>query len=725
MAGTKSLSLFPLAIFRASAGPPEAERAMRAAIVFTLLAVVVVEGKKSSEPHKCKAVIRSPTENATGDSLEAPSDLHCYKKTTDPNADFTCKWTPGMSAVNATYILHYCVLNKMEDCHSFDAGLSHSCFLNRDGLHTRMGIGMWVEAHQGYRTYKSPVFSVVLIHSTKYDPPQIEKMSRSSGGLVLKWRKQVGEDKGSMNEIQFRQLGELEWSSIMCNTSDGKHTEEKCTLTLHNLTVYEVRVRRTSKVINWSEWSRTEIVPAEIHKEPQVNMTVGKLLKGVRKLRLSLEVPIARALLGNVQYNLTFHSPPCQEDIPTMTLNATKITKPISGSEVKVSIVAFNKVGSSPPKLLKIPAVDLKDLHPFSFKNLTKNMKWCVEWYKATAPREKSRHFITRTPVDFKDMINSTGGEAEDFKLYYFIIHQLTHRGTMKTRGWSEGYQKEGTPRSSPKKVTVLNVTVNSAVVKWAPIPVPDQQGFLQHYVIYITAGNRTREVQVDASETHYKIQELTAATTYSVQIAGKTAAGLGPKSDAEPILTSNIPPTKGWNVIWITIAIAIFTLIFTGLGSFAAKRLKRKFFPAVPSPMSTEALTLTNLKIKEEILPQDEEVLMGDLQVVLQKSTGLPSEDVVSMELGETETCEGDTETLSESCRTPDAEFFLSSDYRRQMLNLPACEPGQEALELSENICSYGETACEVATPTYKNSLVFEMKGESNTSEESIPMRL
>lgn len=44
-------------------------------------------------------------------------------------------------------------------------------------------------------------------------------------------------------------------------------------------------------------------------------------------------------------------------------------------------------------------------------------------------------------------------------------------------------------PTKAPLEFNAVDVTYNSAVLNWKPIPVPDLQGFLKHYEICITAN--------------------------------------------------------------------------------------------------------------------------------------------------------------------------------------------------------------------------------------------
>ncbi len=52
-------------------------------------------------------------------------------------------------------------------------------------------------------------------------------------------------------------------------------------------------------------------------------------------------------------------------------------------------------------------------------------------------------------------------------------------------------------PKNGPANVNISNVTHESAVVSWLSIPVAEQRGFLQNYVIWISGQGNTSKLKV------------------------------------------------------------------------------------------------------------------------------------------------------------------------------------------------------------------------------------
>lgn len=58
-------------------------------------------------------------------------------------------------------------------------------------------------------------------------------------------------------------------------------------------------------------------------------------------------------------------------------------------------------------------------------------------------------------------------------------------------------------PIKGPGNVTISEVTHESAVVNWSSIPVAKQQGFLLHYLIWISGQGNTSKAKVCSFTDH------------------------------------------------------------------------------------------------------------------------------------------------------------------------------------------------------------------------------
>ncbi|KAJ8408355.1 hypothetical protein AAFF_G00257690 [Aldrovandia affinis] len=540
---------------------------------------------------------------AHGAPNETPTDLKCYKKTINTNEDFTCTWKPGASAGNATYTFHYCrfdVQIKNVVCASHAVGRKNVYVLLSDDASTIRESYLLVEAHLGNSSYRSSNVSVCLQHQVQYDAPDIT-MSRSSGNITLFWQRPP---EAIVNEIQYRRRGDQLWESETLET-EGEKKEENHTLTLQKDTVYNVRVRRKAKALNiWSAWSQTMEVPVEIREKPMVTWDIGELNTFVRPLKLRWEAPPEPESAGGVRYHLSLAFIPCASDPRIIQTDSTEYNTNVSASAVTVNITAINNVGKSPKQTVIIPAQHLENCPKDKALPVGNQKKRkCVEWYELTGANSTGSVQSNWTKKEIYD-ISQIKQDMKDFVRYHYFFH-IGANEKPRTIALCPIYKTEGVPKHGPPKVTVVDVTHNSALVSWQPIPIAHQQGFLKNYVIYITRGHDTNVVQINGSQTNYTIPNLIAGTLYVVHVAGETVKGVGPSTTGQILLS---PPPGVSHSDWIIVAPIVLALILTILCSFIIKRLKSKLLPEIPTPVITE--TPVNLsRNKEELYPAGEEV--------------------------------------------------------------------------------------------------------------------
>ena len=102
-------------------------------------------------------------------------------------------------------------------------------------------------------------------------------------------------------------------------------------------------------------------------------------------------------------------------------------------------------------------------------------------------------------------------------------------------------------PSDSPTSVRVPLSGRNSSsiTVKWGPVDCIHRNGDITGYSVrYGKVGSAEGErtvVSGDFSGGMHPISELSAATTYTVEVAAETSAGPGPYSDLQGALTAGI----------------------------------------------------------------------------------------------------------------------------------------------------------------------------------------
>uniref|UniRef100_A0A672R9S4 Si:dkey-13m1.2 n=1 Tax=Sinocyclocheilus grahami TaxID=75366 RepID=A0A672R9S4_SINGR len=304
------------------------------------------------------------------------------------------------------------------------------------------------------------------------------------------------------------------------------------TLDLQYTEIYQIQLRRQAKLQSslcenslhalWSDWSLMVDVPSgsKIRRTPVIRWVENNLTNGTRDITLSWDAPPDNESVGGVKYNLTLSVWPCtkkQKGMDHLTVTQT-YNASITYSEARISIFATNNVGSSPRKQIIIPAVkhlNYCDSHMSS--NINKAMKTCLEWYKLEDGETRPR-------------------TVENFVRHYYFLHTMK-KNHYKTAVMCPFYSKQRAPVNGPANVNISDVTHESAVVSWSSIPVVEQRGFLQHYVIWISGQGNTSKPKVykfhnvSAHKTSFLIKGLHPGASYTISIAGRTEAGTGPNS--------------------------------------------------------------------------------------------------------------------------------------------------------------------------------------------------
>uniref|UniRef100_A0A8C7FQP6 Interleukin-6 receptor subunit beta n=1 Tax=Oncorhynchus kisutch TaxID=8019 RepID=A0A8C7FQP6_ONCKI len=647
-----------------------------------------------------------------GATIKCPFSPLCYKKTESATI-YTCEWeTESESMKNATYELFYSRSNSAASRTSLGSSRKSYICVQDNTVLNKVLVDIWVVTYMGNESCQSLNTTVTLSERVKYEAPQHMSMARSSSNLTLSWDNK----KDAVIEVKFRRLEETS-ETWTCSKPVFVCTAMVTLENLQNVSVYQLQVRQMSKHVKhplWSDWTPILDVPTEIPNPPEVNWTVEDFNNGTRLLKLTWGTPPYPVSM-QVNYNLSLHIWPCLLKRKNFTIVTTTVFSVyVTYSAVSGDIIAFNKVGKSSPTHILVPAkhisfpckswpndrlIPLKYAHGF--------MKSCLEWYKSTdgetRPEKVNRSKLNGT---VKKKLKHVRKKMDDYVRYYYLVHKQTD-GKPQSTETCLMYKKEGAPSKAPDHFTapILNVTTNSAMLHWKPIPVPDQRGFLTHYEICYTRRSQNNESQFEsgkchksfASKTEYLVQNLTPGSIYNIHLAGATAAGSGPTTTIE-ITTKPLPQSViGWIIAGI-IAILITVCLFI------IKRHKKKIFPPIPRPVLVESV---NYRARNQSMHEKEEV--HELQLYDNCSQDPNPEEATVLEVSETYECEDTDEKCLGDSSTPVSDP-LSPDYKAQVLRLETPDS------------SKGEIDCLVNMMMYRNGLVFDMKAYS-TEDVGIPL--
>ncbi|CAM4732594.1 unnamed protein product [Leuciscus chuanchicus] len=511
----------------------------------------------------------------------------CYKNSTLPEEDFMCKWEKRNPKENQTHTLFIRDSEKKSLIMCANSG-DHSekyILLEELGI-TSINMDIWVQTQVGNLTCNSSKISVILECLVKYSAPQITRMKRSAGTLSLKLDKPK-DNKSVKYEIRWRERSS-EWKNATFETEDSKVIQDSYKLQLQKQTIYQIQLRRQAKLqphlckdslqTLWSDWSPVVDVPLEISL-PLVRPLVEQWTNGTRHINLTWDEPSAEESVGGVWYKLSVNVWPCEKPKrkEKPTLDRTYKTS-ITYSEARISIIATNKVGSSPPREIIIPAVKhLSNCDKPS--NFTQDYQTCLEWYKLENGETRPSTVNSSGKKSFKDIEKG----VEKFVRHYYFLH-IMRKKHLQTVDMCPFYSEQGAPIKGPGNVNISNVTHESAVVSWLSIPVAEQRGFLLHYLIWISGQGNTTLHEVQANETSFKIKNLHPGTSYTVSIAGETMAGKGPNSTVN-FETHSEEMGLSWQDQTILI-VCVVALLCTIICSVAVRRFRSKLIPKVPSPV-------------------------------------------------------------------------------------------------------------------------------------------
>ncbi|KAF4083457.1 hypothetical protein AMELA_G00141550 [Ameiurus melas] len=642
------------------------------------------------------------------------SSPQCYKSTTKPYDDFLCEWGDQDHSPDAIYtiFMQTSSVNDSSYANQFVAEKQMYKFLPVEYLITTQLLDIWVHRQVFNVTCSSPTISVLLHNSVKYSSPDIQKKIRSAEKLILSWPR-VNDNKGAIHEIRWKKINDS-WQNKTFQTEDRKETEDgisdSYTLQLQEHTAYQVQIRRKAKQsLLWSDWSQTADIPIEI-QQPVVRWGEKKYAEyGTREITLKWNKPPPEASSGGVSYTLTVNLPCEKTKRITIKNNTFKIAA--TYSEARVSIVAINNVGSSPAQEIIIPPVEhLKYCHNEShIESLPK--RYCLEWYKLVDGETRP----VEVNISWSNTLDDIKKGMEKFVRYYYFLH-TGRKLKRRIKVTCPVYSTEGAPISHPKNVTVLNITHDSAVLWWRPIPVQEQHGFLMHYLIWISREGHTDTDyhQVPANETSFLLRNLDEASSYTLSIAGRTIIGAGPNS-TRTFFTLSSPSTDNGLKMVILILCAV-VLLFSIALSIAFRRLRSKLLPIIPSPViSVVALPhLDNQNMKTMTEEVDNVILLcradqdkHGRSPKQKHGNSLQYYDVSVDEDEEDEGEEDDEETHFTGLICSDKpSAFPNPNYKGQLLQYP------ESLEIADK---EQMESCEVSTPSYKNGLFFENRGLDN----------
>ncbi|KAF6736260.1 Oncostatin-M-specific receptor subunit beta [Oryzias melastigma] len=533
---------------------------------------------------------------------EGVRDLDCFGRHYE--LTYNCTWRPGRNATHNTYMLVVAQGNK------------------RNTICQNM-----TNFHKTFRLYKDSNVSVEIFENPqsddctksvfhgspksllRCDAPINVTFSRSFGELsvVVTWKQ---EDAKVINkfQIRYKDLDSPSWNQMLVESLSANTWIVK---NLNASRVYAVQTRCvTNEKCSQCPWSSVYIVPAEL--------TMQHVLVSINDTDIP-EEPGKRLISGAFQqhdcHRLTVvkvsgELPP--RDLDTCQADFRLI---LSYSAYQINISAFNNASISTPVSLVVPEretmhdeddgrlnVTVHNSTAFSIRWRPDILKmficYSVEW---KGRGQTALHKSFYEDVNNYKTFSPLPEPLEPYRRYSIVLHTRPDKDTcnMKkvnnsesTYGRAYVYLLEGSPVGAPANISSHNVTLNSAEVRWSPIPEEQVRGFLRGYVLHFVysdqRGVKTEtNITVDPDLNSYKLQGLKVDTVYQVQVSGFTSAGAGVRSATIFFKTDH----EGYfhSRSFITVLAVVITV--AAFGTPILKRAKSIFWPNIPNPGNSSAV--------------------------------------------------------------------------------------------------------------------------------------
>ncbi|XP_053149165.1 interleukin-12 receptor subunit beta-1 [Hemicordylus capensis] len=600
-----------------------------------------------------------------------PRNLRCHKPCC--RATFlcllTCSWEAGKSpGADHTLYFWYHEEETKQKKWAFQAGKNTFFQLNQDRVYALKNATIWVESRvPGGPRLTSENLTLQISEALKFDPPPSGSIRLSRSGSILTLTLPDLHDCRSSpmkKEARVRPRGGTAWtlagplpkageSITLCSSERGpvlqpsrapaaaasrllmlsvafqgncsSDEDDRATRRLQvtcylgeNLR-YEVQVRyQTSHwSSDWSDWSGSVWVPAEILQSPKVNVTVEPLLgqDGLRNVTLEWEKPSVEQ--GDVSYSLTLVLLPCacEKDQDTFQFqDGTQFAIDISGAGYHVSLVPFNKAGAPLATSFLLPPA--QDAAPGAgFLNLSlAGGRFTLEWEAQADDVEfycLEKQQLGQTPTRREPCVEEAqaarSGAVEPNKCYRLAVHGfLPERGSWATLGFTHLFSRNASLEDSIRiKVTSQS---DSVVVQWEP---PQDlaacPGALKKYVICCRAlqDSDVMYYEANASETHYTIQGLQPKTAYQVGVWASTTWNEG-ACRAHLLFATSPPDPRQKTVARTFLSLGVLLGFLLAMATFhcGKKRVKKVLCPALPTPANAEAVKILTSAETAQVKP-------------------------------------------------------------------------------------------------------------------------
>ncbi|XP_036931307.1 granulocyte colony-stimulating factor receptor [Acanthopagrus latus] len=577
------------------------------------------------------AQVLAGVEIRAGYPPEAPQNLSCQTNLTYPNT-LTCSWDPGQQETHllTEYTLHTEIWDLNEN-HSYKLlpGV-HRYTIPRSDFVLFSEMKICVRAVNELGEATSVPITIEPIGATKFDPPAITKFEavpKKNGCLKLNWRlsqQQAWMRSCRLNlEVRLRTADSSEWSDqpILVSWIRPSKPVDQCRL-LHG-TQYLAQIRVRYHQSPWSEWSSSqsgvtlESAPAgrldwwmkvsEDHLQKQLGIHL--FWKPSKQFRANSR---------NVSYIVSAQKLPGERGkVCSTTENYCAFQAPRRAN--KVYLCAVNAAGRSTPTEVRIllpkarmaisnisavPHDDRSLLVRWSILDSSGLTGFVVEW-TPLLDRDLS---LTQFEITARNQTSLLiTGSFEPYKPYGISVYPRFKDGIGLPQT-ANAYSRQKAPSMVPK-IRVKKTWQSNIELTWDELLLNQSNGIIQSYkVFYWHENGPVSVVNTDPEERRVVLKDLSSESLYGAILMVCTSGG----SLNGSTIHFGIEPLDAVSVVMIVTASGValsLLIIFAVMTCFSNhRRLKGRFWPAVPDPANSSIKRWTSESTQDTHLGSDSE---------------------------------------------------------------------------------------------------------------------
>lgn len=558
----------------------------------------------------------------------APQNLSCQTNLTNPNT-LTCNWDPRQQDTHllTKYILFTEIWDSKENhTYNLPPGVNHYTIPRSDFvLFSDMEI--YVKAVNELGEATSAHITLEPVSAAKFDQPKIlkvEAVPKKYGCLKLRWC--LSQHQAWMHsyhlilEVRLKTADSSQWNEpILVDRVKPMRPVDQCRL-LHG-TQYLAQIRVRYQQSPWSEWSSSQS-GVTLESAPTGRLNSWMKVSGNhahQQLNIHLFWKPSkqfRANGQNVSYIVSLQKAPVERGrVCSTTGNYCAFQLP--GRAKKVYLSAVNAAGKSPSTEVRIYQPEdravISDVRAIPQDDRSLLVQWrrlvsssltdyVVEW------RPLLKTDLSLIQFEIADRNQSSlaiTGSFEPYKPYGISVYPRFKDGIGLPQTVN-AYSRQKAPSVVPK-IRIKKTWQSHIELTWDEIPLDQRNGIIQNYkVVYRDKKGPINVVNADLEERRVILRDLNTLSLYEAFLMVSTLSG----SRNGSTIHFEIEPFDAVAVVMIVTASGVglsLMIIFVVMTCFSNhKRLKVRFWPAVPDPANSSIKRWTSDSTRDTSLSLD-----------------------------------------------------------------------------------------------------------------------